>query len=78
MANPSPTTSPDSVGGGGVHVGVGVGVQATSSPFSTVFVSLEPSNPPTTIRRSPIAVPPVKECLTLVSGPVNHVSVVVS
>ena len=79
MVNPSPTTRPDSVGGGGVHQGVGVGVQATKSPLSTVFVSpLTPSNPQTTSMRSPIAVPPVNECLMLVLGPLNHVSVVVS
>ena len=46
--------------------------------FHGIRVAVEPSNPPTTIRRLPIAVPPVKECLTLVFGPVNHVSVVVS
>ena len=37
--NPSPTTSPDSVGGGGVHVGVGVGAGIQGVNTSAVAVS---------------------------------------
>ena len=58
----------------GVAVGVGVGVPPSARAVSTVLVlPVTPSNPATTIRRFPIAVPPVKECATFVFGPLAHV-----
>jgi hypothetical protein len=63
-----------------VAVGVGVGVGPPSArAVSTVLVfPVTPSNPATTIRRFPIAVPPVKECATFVFGPLVHVSLGIS
>ena len=47
--------------------------------LSTTFVSpVTPSNPPTTNKRFPIAVPPVKECATFVFGPVVQLLATVS
>src|SRR5436190_11970772 len=64
-----------------VAVGVGVGVPppAPQCDCSTVLVSpLTPSNPQTTYRSLPTAVPPVKECATFVFGPVLQLSFTVS
>ena len=61
---------------------VGVGDGDPQGParrlLSTVFVSPEPLNPPTTNKRFPIAVPPVNECGTFVFGPVVQLLLVVS
>ena len=65
----------------GVAVGVGDGDPQGPASWllSTTLVSpLTPSNPPTTNRRFPIAVPPVKECGTFVFGPVVQLLLVVS
>src|SRR5215472_12858967 len=79
--------------GGGLDVGVTVAVAVavavavgdgdTHGPaatlLSTTLVSpVIPSNPVTTISRFPIAVPPVKECATLVFGPLLQLSPTVS
>jgi hypothetical protein len=66
-----------------VGVAVGVGDGDPQGPprrlLSTTFVSpVTPSNPPTTSRRFPIAVPPVKECATFVFGPVIQLLLIVS
>jgi hypothetical protein len=65
-----------------VTVGVAVGVGDPHGPptelVSTVLVSPKPSNPVTTIRRFPIAVPPVNPCATFVFGPVLQLSAPVS
>src|SRR5215467_7785767 len=66
-----------------VAVAVAVGVGDThgfaTTLLSTTLVSpVIPSNPVTTISRFPIAVPPVKECATLVFGPLLQLSPTVS
>ena len=55
--------------GVGLAVGVAVGVRAAVRAVSTLFVSTSLANPATTIKRFPIAVPPVKACGTFVLGP---------
>jgi hypothetical protein len=62
----------------GVAVGVPVGVGAAVRAISTLFESTKPSNPATTIRRFPIAVPLVRECGTFVDGPIVQLSATVS
>jgi len=64
--------------GVGLAVGVAVGVLAAVRAVSTVFVSPPPLAPATTIRRFPIAVPPVRACATFVVGPVVQLLVPVS
>ena len=63
----------------GVPLGLGVGVaHDVKALASTVLVSAVPLYPPTTSRRLPIAVPPVKECATFVFGPTAQLSLAVS
>src|SRR5213076_1490910 len=68
--------------GVGVAVAVGVGDGDPQGParrlLSTTFVSPLSLDPPTTNKRFPIAVPPVKECGTLVFGPLLQLFLVVS
>ena len=62
-------------------VAVGVGLAVGVGPVravSTLFPSPAPVNPATTITRSPIAVPSVRECPNCVIGPVVQLSVTVS
>jgi len=64
--------------GVGLAVGVAVGVGAAVRAVSTLFELTKPSNPATTIRRFPIAVPLVRECATFVVGPLVQLSAIVS
>ena len=64
--------------GVGLAVGVAVGVRAAVRAVSTLFVSTSLANPATTIKRFPIAVPSVRECPTLVVGPVAQLLTTVS
>ena len=64
--------------GVGLAVGVAVGVRAAVRAVSTLFVSTSLANPATTIKRFPIAVPPVEECGTFVVGPLVQQSASVS
>ena len=64
--------------GVGLAVGVAVGVLAAVRAVSTLFVSARPSNPATTIKRFPIAVPSVRACPNCVFGPSVQLSATVS
>lgn len=57
----------------GLGVGVGVGLPSARAVSTVLVFPVTPSNPATTIRRFPIAVPPVKEWATFVFGPLAHV-----
>jgi hypothetical protein len=62
----------------GVAVGVGVGLPSARAVSTVLVFPVTPSNPATTIRRFPIAVPPVNPCGTFVFGPLAHVSLGIS
>ena len=62
----------------GLEVGVGVGLPSARAVSTVLVFPVTPSNPATTIRRFPIAVPPVKACGTFVFAPLVHVSLGIS
>jgi hypothetical protein len=62
----------------GLGVGVGVGLPSARAVSTVLVFPVTPSNPATTIRRFPIAVPPVNPCGTFVFGPLAHVSLGIS
>jgi hypothetical protein len=61
-----------------VGVGVGVGLPSARAVSTVLVFPVTPSNPATTIRRFPIAVPPVNACATFVFGPLVQVLLRVS
>ena len=59
-------------------LGVGVGLPSARAVSTVLVFPVTPSNPAMTMRRFPIAVPPVNACATFVFGPLAHVLLVIS
>src|SRR4029450_13983149 len=73
--NPSPITSPDSVGGGGVHegVGVGVGIQGVNTSAVASVPTLKLNPPAQTISLLPeMNAPDGNERVVFMSADVVH------